>query len=163
MLSFTFNWDKDRFLKASKAAYKYEMRYSPKRYIGWLFIALTQFGVVAAMKKGSVGLLFVSTFLVLYWYFLRWPMRRRIIEKMYDKGIDKNHTYHVTVDENGVTIDCKTIPWRDFLSVISLDDGFLLYSEDAFFFFPASAFHDLETKNSFAQLAKNYATSYQKG
>ena len=64
-----YTWTKELFLKASKSAYDYELKNSPKRFLGWIFIAMAQFGVVMAMIKGAGGLLILSTIFLIYWYF----------------------------------------------------------------------------------------------
>ena len=42
-IKISYNWDEETFINASKAAYDFEMKNSPKRFLGWFFIAMTQF------------------------------------------------------------------------------------------------------------------------
>jgi len=162
-ITINYTWDKETFLKASHAAYKYEMKHSPKRFLGWIFIVMTQFSVVAAMKKEAVGLLLISTFLTIYWYFLRWPMRRAMLSKSFDAITDANHTFNITASQEGLMIDEHMTPWDKVLEVVSLEEGYLLYHSDTFVFFPVYAFKNLEEKNRFAALAKQKVKHYQRG
>ena len=161
-INFSYKWDKPTYLKAAKIAYDYEFKNSKKRYIGFFFIALTQFGVVAMFKKGAPGLLLISTFLVLYWYFLRWKLREATIKKAFDKLPNANMQYSVVADDSGITINSQLIKWDDVIKVVSLSDGVLIYTKDNFFFFPANAFKSLEDKNSFSKLAKANTLNYIK-
>jgi len=157
-LNFSYKWDKELFLRASHEAYKYEMKHSPKRFLGWLFIAMTQFGVIAAFKGAPIGLLLVSTFLVVYWYFFRWGIRRYILAKSFDKEM----RYHVSMDEKKIQINDNSIAWEHILEVISLEKGFLLLSTDAFFFFPKPAFKDMDERNLFTEIVKAHVKRYTK-
>jgi hypothetical protein len=57
-IEIAFKWDKDSALQASKLYYDYDMKNSSKRYIGWFFVALVQFGIVGALKHDVFGLLY---------------------------------------------------------------------------------------------------------
>jgi hypothetical protein len=162
-IKISYIWDKETFLKASKVTYDYELNNSNRKYWGWLFIALLQFGVVAAMKKGAVGLLFISTFLVIYWYMLRWTLRKRFILKTFDKSPNANHTYNVEITDEALKIDTTILSWSDIKKVISLKEGFLLFNKDEFFFFPSSAFKDMDERNEFSTIAKDKVTNYIRG
>ena len=48
----SLTWDEKAFVKGAKLAYDFDMRHTRRRYAGWLFIALTQFGVVGAINHG---------------------------------------------------------------------------------------------------------------
>ena len=161
-INFNYKWDKPTYMQAAKVAYNYEFKNSKKRYIGFFFIALTQFGVVAILKKGAPGLLFVSSFLVLYWYLLRWKLREASIKKSFDKSPTANMQYSVDANNYGININSQIIQWQDILKVVSLSEGALIYTKDNFFFFPANAFKNLEDKNSFSKLAKANAQNYIK-
>ncbi len=156
----SYCWDQETFLKASKAAYKYEMKHSPKRFLGWIFIAMTQFGVVAALKKGVVGLLLISTILVVYWYFFRWNIRKKLLLKSFEKSSTKNHCYSMVADKEGIHSEAITILWEHVNQVVALHEGFLIYSDASSLFIPTNAFADEEKKNDFAILAKQKAKAY---
>ena len=157
-IQLNYTWDKETFLNASHEAYKYEIKHSPKRFLGWLFIAMTQFGVIAAFKGAPVGLLLVSTFLVGYWYFLRWPLRRMMLAKQFNRI---KH-YSVLVQEDAITINQEAIDWSLVQEVVSLEKGFLILAKESFFFFPKSAFLGSDERNAFAALAKQKVQSYTK-
>ena len=161
-INFSYKWDKPTYLKAAKVAYNYEFKNSKKRYIGFFFIALTQFGVIALFKKGAPGLLFISTFLVLYWYLLRWKIREVSIKKAFDKLPNANREYIITANDDGITINSQNIKWNDVMKVVSLSEGILVYTKDNFFYFPANAFKSLEDKSSFSTQAKKFAQNYIK-
>jgi len=161
-IKINYIWDQDTFLTASKCAYDYEMKNSPKRFLGWFFIALTQFGVVAAMKKGAVGLLLISTILVVYWYFFRWSIRKKLLLKNFNKSKEKNNKFEILADDEGIHLKDVVIKWSDVNLTVSLRDGFLIYTNNTFHFFPAKAFSTVEEKSAFASLAKNNSKHYTK-
>ncbi len=148
-IKLVYVWDKEIFLQASKAIYDFNMKHSPKRFLGWFFIALTQFGVVGALNKDIYGLLIVSTFLVVYWYVLHWPLRKNILLRGFMASDIKNHKFIIEIDENNLKIDENLIKWQEILEVISLSSGYLLYREDSFLFFPKSAFKSAEDREKF--------------
>ncbi len=151
-IKLVYVWDKEIFLQASKAIYDFNMKHSPKRFLGWFFIALVQFGVVGALKKDIYGLLIVSTFLVVYWYILRWPLRKNILLRGFMASDIKNHKFSIEIDENNLKIDENLIEWQEILEVISLSSGYLLYREDSFLFFPKSAFKSSEDREKFIEM-----------
>jgi len=155
-------WDKDTFMQASKAIYDFNMKHSPKRFLGWFFIALTQFGVVGALKKDVYGLLIISTLLVIYWYVLRWPLRRSMLLRGFMSSDIKDHNFNIEIDDRGLSIDGSLIEWCEILEVISLCDGYLLYKGDSFLFFPKSAFNTVEDREKFIVLVKKKKIFYKK-
>jgi len=158
----SYIWDKETYLKASEIAYKYELKHSPKRFLGWIFIAMTQFGVVQVMKGGAIGLLLLSSILVIYWYYFRWQIRKKLLLKNFDISNNKNHQFKIIADDEGLNIDNVGIQWSNILEVVSFDEGFLLYYNDTFIFFPTKAFESIEEKNRFASLAKSKVQNYKK-
>ena len=149
-----YTWTKELFLKAGKSAYDYELKNSPKRFLGWIFIAMAQFGVVMAMKKGAGGLLIISTIFLIYWYLLRWPIRKIIIKKSFDKSPLANHNFKITIKEDGLYFDNNKISWDEILKIVSVENGFLLYLNSDYLYFPYSAFKNIEEKNRFKEEAK---------
>ena len=158
-----YTWDKETFLKASEIAYRYELKHSPKRFLGWLFIAMTQFGVVSAMKGGGIGLLLLSSLLVIYWYYFRWKIRKTMLAKSFETLPQAGEKYRLIVSEEGMYMNQRQIAWQDILEVVSFPEGFLLYVDQSFIFFPLDAFDSLEEKNRFASLAKNKVMHYVRG
>ena len=65
----SFKWDRDTILDSFDAIYSDEYKNSPRRLVGWILIAMAQFGVVAALKKSSFGLLIFSTIMLIYWFY----------------------------------------------------------------------------------------------
>lgn len=148
-------WDKETFLEASGFVYQHELKHSPKRFLGWVFIAMTQFGVVAAMKKGSVILLLFSTILVVYWYFLRWPLRKKILLKNFDKTKIKNKSFDILIDKDGIHYDGETTVWENITKVVKKQKGYLLYMGRNFLYLPKNGFLEEGGTKRFNALAKN--------
>lgn len=147
-------WDERTFLEGAKLAYDYDMRHGWRRYIGWLFIALTQFGVVAAFQRGTVGLLLVSTLLVIYWYGLRWPMRHRMLRRFFARQ-EREQWLRVTLSDEGVCLDEACLPWESFRRTILSSGGFLLeMGGGTYLYFPQRIFPDDEDRSRFAETLK---------
>ena len=160
-IKISYTWNIDTYLKATKIAYDYELKHSPKRFLGWIFIAMSQFGVVQAMKGGGIGLLLLSSLLILYWYYFRWEIRKSILIKNFNKSPNANHQFKIEANENGLKIDNNLIEWNKILEVVSLKSGFLLYYDTTFLFLPLGGFKDIEEKSKFASLAKLKVTNYK--
>jgi len=157
-----YTWSKEVFVSASKATYEFELKHSPKRFLGWFFIALTQFGVVGALKKDAYGLLLISSILVIYWYLLRWPIRRFIISKTFESSQSKDHEFNMLANKDGIEVDNTLIQWSKITEIIALENAFLLYYGTSFLFIPKSAFSSNEEKDNFSHLAKSSVASYKK-
>ncbi len=138
----TFKWDKDTYIKGSRTLYNDLLQHSPKRFLGWVFIAMSQFGLVAFFKKGAFGLLFISTILLVYWYILRWPIRKALLLNSFKKSPVKDKVFTVVIKENGIMINDIDIPWKEVKRVFVEDEGFLLYYHDNFIYIPKDAFKD---------------------
>jgi len=149
-----FTWSKELAIKASKLYYDYDMKASRKRYVGWFFIAMMQFGVVGALKHDSFGLLYISTFFVLYWYYIRWYVRKRMIVKYYNhSNVDDKEAVFILKDD-GLYYDDTLIDWDHITEVIKFDDGILLQTIDSTFFFEREAFSSYEDVQSFISRMK---------
>ena len=155
-------WSKEVFVSASQATYEFELKHSPKRFLGWFFIALSQFGVVGALKKDAYGILLISTILVIYWYALRWPIRRWMIARTYEASSNKNHEFNMLASDDGIEVDKTMIAWSEIREVISVESAFLLYYGSSFLYIPKSAFVSADEKDKFSHLAKNSVESYKK-
>ncbi len=153
-LALEVTWDEATFLEGAKNAYDFDMHHTWRRYMGWFFIALTQFGVVAAVRHGSVGLLLVSTLLVLYWYGLRWPLRKRMLKRFFARMPDAGKRLRLRISENGLCVDEKCIEWNRFRRAILSSKGYLLEMGDAFLYIPRRTFPDAETRNAFVGMMK---------
>jgi len=161
-IKISYIWDKENFLNASEATYNYNLKHSPKRFLGWIFMALTQFGVVGALKKDVYGLLIVSTFLVVYWYALRWPLRKFMFSKTFKNSPNQNHQFNMSANNEGIKVDDSFISWSEILEVVSLKDGFLLYYGSEFLYIPKNAFVNTNEKDNFSHLAKESVHFYIK-
>ena len=149
-----FTWSRELAIEASKKFYDYDMRHSHKRYLGWLFVALTQFAIVGALKHDSYGLLYLSTFLVAYWYYGRWYVRKLILEKFYDKQNLDNTEAEFTLKEDGLYSHGVLTPWDKVFRVIKFDDGVLLQIESNTLFFKRDSFASYEDMQSFLEMMK---------
>jgi hypothetical protein len=116
---------------------------------------LSQFGVVAAFKKGAFGLLFISTFLLIYWYLLRWPIRAFIIKREFKKSGLKDKEFIVSFNDDYIEINGVKINWSDIKSIASIKNGYLLEIPPQMLFLPKSAFKQKEAKEYFIKLAKS--------
>lgn len=153
-LTLEVTWDEATFLEGAKTAYDYDMRHTWRRYMGWFFIALTQFGVVAAVRHGSVGLLLVSTLLVLYWYGLRWPLRKRMLKRFFARMPDAGKRLRLDVGEEGICVDDRCVEWNRIGRAILSDSGYLLEMGDAFLYIPRRSFRNAESRNEFVGTLK---------
>ena len=141
-IKITLKWDKESAITASQMFYEYDMKNSKKRYVGWLFVALTQFGIVGALKHDSYGLLYLSTFLVTYWYYGRWYLRSAMIKKYYATLQPTN--LYFTLKDDGLYNGSELIGWDDIFRVISLDDGVLVHTNSYTLFFERKAFQNYD-------------------
>ncbi len=161
-IKLSYIWNRENYIEANRIAYNYALKSSPKRFLGWLFIAMSQFGVVSAMKGGGVGLLLLSSILILYWYYFRWKIREAILIKNFEKSKNQNHKFNITINSSGLDINNTLIEWKDILEFVSLKSGFLLYYNNTFLFIPSSAFRDIEIKNLFASMAREKIENYNR-
>ena len=161
-IDLTLKWDKKTYLEGAKIAYDAMMRFSPKRYLGWFFIALTQFGVIGALKANVYGLLLLSTILVVYWYWLRWPLRKIALGRYFEKSPFANKTLRITADKNGICIDGSCVPWREFQRVLATKKGYLLDMTDSFLFIPRSLFRNEDEMKFFSTLLIDNIKNFEK-
>ncbi|WP_457597854.1 YcxB family protein [Hydrogenimonas sp.] len=162
MSDLRLRWDEATFLEGAKLAYDYDMRHGWRRYAGWFFIALVQFGVVGALRYGQNGLLLLSTLLVLYWYFLRWPIRQKALRRFFNSSGYAGKELRIEPEEGGICIDGQCLPWREFRRVIASEKGYLLDMEDAFLYLPRRIFPDAETRNTFVALLREHIEKFQR-
>ncbi len=153
-IHFELPWSEALALKASKLYYDYDMRHSAKRYIGWLFVGLVQFGIVGALKHNSYGLLFVSTFLVVYWYYGRWYLRKGMIKRFYRQHHSDSERLEVVVDTTGISVNGAQITWQEVLKVLVLEEGFVVQTQKGTLFFEKEYFDNSSDRAAFKSLAK---------
>ena len=155
-ITLSFRWTKDIYMEAGEFAYDYKMNHTPKKYMGWLFIALLQFGVVGALLKGKMAILLLSTILLVYWYYLKKRIEKSILQRNFDKEEDANKILDIIINSEHITINGKKIIWSDIAQIISGEKGYLLDHIDGFLFFPAKEFKKEEDKTAFIKLAKKH-------
>ena len=161
-IEINYTWSEDIFISASQATYEFELKHSPKRFLGWFFIALSQFGVVAALKKESYALLLLSSALVIYWYLLRWPIRRFMIKKAFQSSQNQNHNFSILAKKEGIEVNSTLIQWKEITEVIALEGAFLLYYGKNFLFIPKTALKSNDEIKRFEKLVKQSVASYKK-
>jgi hypothetical protein len=149
-----FIWSKELAVKASKLYYDWDMKNSSKRYIGWLFIALVQFTIVGALKHHAFGLLYLSTFLVIYWYYIRWYIRKRMITKYYDRSKLDREDVHFTLSDEGLYYETELIDWDHIFRVVNFADGILIQTLNHTLFFEKSAFGSYDEIQRFLAMMK---------
>jgi hypothetical protein len=153
-IEISYIWDKQNFEKAFSKSYTHQYKNSSRRYIGWFFVALAQFGVVAALKGGSVALLMLATLLLLYWYVIkRWLVHQRAI-KAYDKSPLKNAQIKLIATKEGIKQDDSFISWQDIKGLVLVEDDILLYYKQKAFYIPSCAFNSLKQKSELKSLVK---------
>ena len=153
-------WDRDNFEKSFESAYTYHYKNSARRYIGWLFIAMAQFGVVAALKKGSVALLMFSTLLILYWYVVKkWLLKRRALQS-FENSPFKDKKIEMIVTEEGITRGKEFVPWEEIDGIVPADEALMIYQQGQEFYIPSSAFESIEAMSRFKSIAKKKGKLY---
>ena len=151
-----YTWSKELALEASKRFYDYDMRNSAKRYIGWLFVALTQFAIVGALKHDSYTMLYLCSFLVAYWYYGRWYLRKSMLEKYYKKIDAPEKEVTFSLKDNIFYSEDTPIDWDDIFKVIQLEDGVLLHTKENTLFFSRNSFSSYEELQAFMQVMKEH-------
>jgi len=153
-MNISYTWDKENFEKAFLKSYTHQFKNSARRYVGWFFVAMAQFGVVAALKGGSIGLLLLSTVLILYWYVIKkWLVYQRAI-KAYENSALKNSKIKLQITQEGVTQEDTFIPWEEIQGLVPIEDDILFYYKKNAFYIPSNAFRSIEEKSALKSLAK---------
>jgi len=151
-----FIWSKEAAVKASKLYYDWDMKHSSKRYIGWLFIALVQFAIVGALKHHVFGLLYLSTFLVIYWYYIRWYIRKRMIVRYYERSQTEKREVLFTLTDEGLSYEDVLIDWDHIFKAVKFDDGILLQTLKHTLFFEKDAFDSYDEMQRFLSIMKQH-------
>ncbi len=150
----SYIWDEQNFNKLFNKAYNYQFKNSPRRYIGWLFIALAQFGVVAAFKKGSIAILLFSSILLIYWYYIKKILvKRRAYKEFLDSPL-KDKRIELIVNRDGIEQGDTKILWSDIEEVVPIGDDILIVSKNRSYYIPSSGFESIEERSYFKSLAK---------
>jgi len=150
-----FIWDEGIALLSSELFYKYEFRHSYRRYMGWVFIAMAQFGVVGALKHDAYGMLIVSSFLLLYWYVVRWQLRKKLALRHFKASSMVDQEVVTKFDDKGLHTNNRSTLWPDIHKVVETALGFLFYSDSSANFFAKEAFNSNEQQDVLRKLIKN--------
>ncbi|SFV51092.1 hypothetical protein MNB_SV-3-737 [hydrothermal vent metagenome] len=153
-IEINFTYTKELAFKASKLYYDWDMKNSSKRYVGWLFVAMVQFGVVGALKHDSYGILTISTILVIYWYYGRWYFRKGMIRKYYDKLYKTDTNVSFVLKEDGLYFDNLLISWDEIKKVIELEDGIIIHISTNTLFFEKDFFKSPKEMKYFIEKMK---------
>jgi hypothetical protein len=154
-INIKFKWDKDTLLNSFEAIYLDEYKNSPKRLMGWIFIAMAQFGVVAALKKSSFGLLIFSTIMLVYWYYGKKYIAKKRAVKAFENDPLKDKDISIKADKEGKSLENQFWRWEDIESVADVENGFLLIKEPKHYFIPSKGFKSFEDKSRFKSFFKS--------
>ena len=158
----SFVWSEAVALRSSELFYKYEFRHSYRRYVGWLFIAMAQFGVVGALKHDAYGMLVVSSFLLLYWYGIRWQMRKRLAKRLFKSSPLAEENIKTIFSEARLHSGEEEIAWHEVEKVVEKEDGFLFFMASKSTFFPREAFESAEMRDALRALIKKSGIVFEK-
>jgi len=155
-----YRWNRENVEKLFDSSYQYLFNHSAKRYIGWLFIAILQFSVVATLKKGSIGILLFSSMVLLYWYYGKKSIARRRVRKSFEASPFKDKTIAIDATDAGLDIQGSEgaihWDWEEIDEVIPLEEAVMIYRHPHFHYIPASGFASLEEKSRFKSMAKRH-------
>ncbi len=158
----SFRWSKEVYMQAGKFVYDYKMNHTPKKYMGWFFIALLQFGVVGALLKGTLAILLFSTIMLIYWYYLKIRIETFYLSKKFDSEKDANKLLQVSIKDDGIDINERKVLWSEIPLIIAEEKGYLLDHISGYIFFPSKAFKKEEDKTNFINIAKKSGTYIQR-
>ena len=153
-INIEYKFNKANALKLFESSYKYFFNNSNKRYIGWLFIAILQFGVVAALKKGSIGILIFATIVLIYWYWGKKVIAKKRAIKAYESSPLKDKTIKIKVNKDAIEVNNQSFSWDKIDRVIPIYDDILILQGDNYYYIPSNGFKSLEEKSWFKKLAK---------
>ena len=158
-IKISYIWNKENVDKLFDASYKYQFNNSGKRFIGWFFIALLQYGVVIALKKDAFAILLFSTIMLIYWYYGKKIIAQKRAEKSFETSEFKDKQIEMRIDKRGFTLITphqEQWSWSDVQEVIVLGDDIMLYKHPNFHYIPAKGFESMEEKSRFKSLVKQY-------
>ena len=159
-IKISYKWDRENLEKSFEKSYAYHYKNSMRRYIGWLFIAMAQFGVVFALKGNHIGLLLFSTILIIYWYLLKkWLVKRRVMRD-FENSPYKDKVIEMYIDESGIMQEGKLVPWESINGIVVADDAFMIYQKGKEYYIPSESFEDFEQKSQFKTIAKEKGKLY---
>jgi len=158
-IKISYLWSKTNVEKLFDASYKHQFNNSSKRFIGWFFVALLQYGVVIALKKDAYAVLLFSTIMLAYWYYGKKIIAKKRAEKSFENSEFKDEYIEMEIDEKGFTLlspNSEKWSWDEVQEVITLGDDLMLYKHPNFHYIPANGFESIEEKSRFKSLVKKY-------
>ena len=159
-IKISYKWNRANSDIAFEKSYTYHYKNSMRRYIGWLFVAMAQFGVVFALKGNHIGLLLFSTILIIYWYLIKkWLVKKRVIRD-FENSEHKDKVIEMYVDEAGIVQNNELIPWENINGIVVADDALMLYQKGKEYYIPSDSFEDYEQKTRFKAIAKERGKLY---
>ena len=155
-INISYKWDKQNVINLFEQSYKYQFNNSAKKWIGLFIIALTQFGVVAALKMGAFELLIFSTVLLVYWYYGKKYIARKRALNSFESSKFKNQDINLSVDKDAIEITTtnQQIPWSDIIEVMKLDKDIIIYTDSNIHYIPSDGFKSKDDFDRFLSLAK---------
>ena len=158
-ISIQYQWNQENLNRLFEASYAYQFNHSKRRFIGWFFIALLQYGVVVAFKKEAFAILLFASIILFYWYYgKKWIAKKRAI-KSFEESEFKDKEIKLTVDEEGFELIAPKKEhwnWDEIDEVVSLGDDIMIYKHPNFHYIPSSGFKSLEEKSQFKSIAKKH-------
>ena len=158
-IKISYIWDRANFDKLFDASYKYQFNNSGKRFVGWLFIALLQYGVVLALKKDAFAILLFSTIMLIYWYYGKKIIAKRRAERSFENSEFRDKHIEMSIDRDGFALfqsNREKWSWDEVQEVIVLGDDIMLYKDPNFHYIPANGFESIEEKSRFKSMVKKY-------
>ena len=153
MININYIWDKKLALNSAYDIYNYELKNSNKKYIGWFFIAMLQFGVVGALKHNVYGFLVIATIGIVYWYGLRWTLRKYFINKTFKKSPLANKQINLIAKDDGIYLDDQLqFNYKSIKKVAILDNAIVIYHNLGTIYLPNSAFNSKKERDKFKTL-----------
>ena len=153
----SYTWSRENIEKLFDSSYTYQFEHSRKRYIGWFFIVLLQYGIVVALKKEVFAILLFATIVLFYWYYgKKWIAKRRAI-KSFDTSPFKDKKIQMRIDRTGFTLlqpNQEKWSWNEVDEVTASGEDTILYKYPNFHYIPALGFASPEEKSRFKTLAK---------
>ena len=149
-------WNKESIDKLFEASYRYQFENSKKRYIGWLLIAIMQYGIVLALKRDVFAVLLFSTIMLAYWYYgKKWIARKRA-NKSFEQSQFKDKNIEINIDKKGfeISYNSEKWSWEEIDEVVILGDDIMIYKYPNFHYIPSNGFQSSKDKKQFLSLAK---------
>lgn len=147
-ISLEFPWTSERYVQAGKAAYKYQMTHSYKKYIGYAFLAIMIYGLVSE----AYDLLYLGLIFSIYWHYIRPYIQTQQLKKKFLKEGLHGGSIKFLINKKGVSINDNLLLWNHISKVIIAKDGFLLERNEGYPFLPLNAFKSDEDAKAFINL-----------